>query len=161
VEPGVRGPSIELRPVGTERDPFLLGHDFRRALNTRQEESALHAAEKLILTANSNCFVTGHDFSHADKANPIAFGLTRRWKTQWKPRQEKGHDFSHAEKPIRLMLGFSPCGLLPLKFARNGGPQPVQPLRNGFLAAMRVGRSGTLSNPDEGAPGPGDHFNPE
>jgi hypothetical protein len=35
----------------------------------------LQAAEKLIEEPKSQGFVTGHDFSHADKANQINVGL--------------------------------------------------------------------------------------
>ena len=54
---------------------FLFEHDFSRAKNKPRPAWALQAAEKLIRAAIFKGFVTGHDFSRADKANQINRGL--------------------------------------------------------------------------------------
>jgi hypothetical protein len=41
----------------------------------RREQGVLQAAEWVIQTASSKGFVSGHDFSRADKANKVNVGL--------------------------------------------------------------------------------------
>jgi hypothetical protein len=53
----------------------LKGRGFSRAAQGQIESWALKAAEKLIATAIPYGFVTGHDFSRADKALQINVGL--------------------------------------------------------------------------------------
>jgi hypothetical protein len=53
----------------------LKGHEFIRAENSKILGRASQAAEKLNEEPNSQGFVTGHDFSRADKSNQIDAGL--------------------------------------------------------------------------------------